>query len=232
MRKMAAKKKRAAKKTARKAAKRAAKRTARKSAKKPKNVISLEFAEKILDADFQNIVQKVSDGKPLTVAERTRVEAQAAGSTDGTVYAKNKVELAERLGVTRRTIEGWQKLEGCPKAKANSTYVVAEWREFVRRKGLKDSGPPEMREDAALKARKLLAEVEGKELELAVKKGEFISVEVVREEWTRLVGEATDILRAKFENELPPVLSGMDATGIQAECRGAIDDVLKVLHEG
>jgi hypothetical protein len=31
---------------------------------------------------------------------------------------------------------------------------------------------------------------------------------------------------------LPPVLSGLDATGIQKECRRAIDEVLQVLHEG
>ena len=45
-----------------------------------------------------------------------------------------------------------------------------------------------------------------------------------------LVAQATAILRAKFENELPPVLSGLDATGIQAECRKAIDEVLRALH--
>jgi hypothetical protein len=53
----------------------------------------------------------------------------------------------------------------------------------------------------------------------------------VREEWIGLVAQATAILRAKFENELPPVLSGLDATGIQRECRRAIDEVLQVLHE-
>ena len=42
--------------------------------------LSPEVAGKILDADFQNVVRKVAAGKPLTVAERSRIEARAAGS--------------------------------------------------------------------------------------------------------------------------------------------------------
>jgi hypothetical protein len=65
-----------------------------------------------------------------------------------------------------------------------------------------------------------------------VKKGEYVALTKVREEWIGQVAQATSILRAKFESELPPVLSGLDATGIQKECRRAIDEVLQVLHEG
>ena len=62
-------------------------------AEEPKQGLAPEVAEKILDADFQNIVKKVAAGKPLTVAERTRIESRAAGSTESTAYAKTKVEL-------------------------------------------------------------------------------------------------------------------------------------------
>ena len=50
--------------------------------------------------------------------------------------------------------------------------------------------------------------------------------------WTNLVGQPPALLRRKFENELPPILSGLDATGIREECRKAIDEVLSVLHAG
>jgi hypothetical protein len=40
------------------------------------------------------------------------------------------------------------------------------------------------------------------------------------------------MLRKKFEQELPPILSGLDATGIQEEARRAIDEVLTILHQG
>jgi len=192
--------------------------------------ISAQLAGKILDADFQNIVKKVAAGKPLTVAERARIEARAAGSTDATAYAKTLVELASLLGVTRRTLTAWQKMDGAPKPLSNGMWSVADWREFVRLRGFKGTTKTAPHNEEALKARKLLAEVEEREIKVAIKKGDYIRVEEVRSEWIGLVAQATAILRAKFENELPPVLSGLDATGIQAECRKAIDEVLRALH--
>jgi hypothetical protein len=192
--------------------------------------LSPDIAGKILDADFQNIVKKVAAGKPLTVAERTRIESRAAGSAETLAYAKTLVELAAVLGVSRRTLSTWQKMEGAPKALSNGLWPVAEWREFVRLRGL-NAGRVPVGNEEALKARKLLAEVEERELRIAVKKGEFVALTKVREEWIGLVAQATSILRAKFENELPPILSGLDATGIQRECRRAIDEVLLCLHE-
>jgi len=192
--------------------------------------LSPDIAGKILDADFQNIVKKVAAGKPLTVAERARIESRAAGSAETLAYANTLVELAAILGTTRRTLTTWQKLEGSPKPLSNGMWPVADWREFVRLRGLKAGKVPAGNEEA-LKARKLLAEVEERELRIAVKKGEYVALTKVREEWIGLVAQATSILRAKFENELPPVLSGLDATGIQRECRRAIDEVLRCLHE-
>jgi hypothetical protein len=189
-----------------------------------------EAAVKVLQADLHNLVKKVASGKPLTVAERSRIEGLAAGSTDSTAYAKNLVELATILGVTRRTLNNWQKIEGAPKALSNGMWPVADWREFIRLRGLK-SGRAATNNEEALKARKLLAEVEERELRIQIKKGDYVRLDQVRLEWTGLVAQATAILRAKFESELPPVLSGLDATGIQAECRKAIDEVLRELHE-
>lgn len=195
-----------------------------------RQVLDPEVAGKILDADFQNVVKKVAAGKPLTVAERSRIESLAAGSSESLAYAKTLVELAAVLGVTRRTLTTWQKMEGSPKPLSNGLWPVADWREFVRVRGLK-AGKVPLGNEEALKARKLLAEVEERELRIAVKKGEYVPLYQVRTEWIGLVAQATSILRAKFENELPPILSGLDATGIQKECRKTIDEVLRCLHE-
>jgi hypothetical protein len=195
-----------------------------------RQVLDPEVAGKILDADFQNVVKKVAAGKPLTVAERSRIESLAAGSSESLAYAKTLVELAAVLGVTRRTLTTWQKMEGSPKPLSNGLWPVADWREFVRVRGLK-AGKVPLGNEEALKARKLLAEVEERELRIAVKKGEYVPLYQVRTEWIGLVAKATSILRAKFESELPPILSGLDATGIQKECRKAIDEVLRCLHE-
>ena len=195
-----------------------------------RQVLDPEVAGKILDADLQNLVKKVAAGKPMTVAERSRIESLAAGSSESLAYAKTLVELSAVLGVTRRTLTTWQKMEGSPKPLSNGLWPVADWREFVRVRGLK-AGKVPLGNDEALKARKLLAEVEERELRIAVKKGEYVPLHQVRTEWIGLVAQATSILRAKFENELPPILSGLDSTGIQRECRKAIDEVLRCLHE-
>ena len=197
---------------------------------KAPDTISTEAAEKVLQADLHNLVKKVAAGKPMTVAERTRIESLAAGSTESVVYAKTLVELSAVLGVTRRTLTTWQKMDGSPKPLSNGMWPVADWREFVRVRGLKAGKTPVGNEEA-LKARKLLAEVEERELRIAVKKGEYVPLHQVRTEWIGLVAQATSILRAKFESELPPILSGLDATGIQRECRQAIDEVLRSLHK-
>ena len=77
-----------------------------------------------------------------------------------------------------------------------------------------------------------LAEVEDRELKVALKKGLYVSMEEVSLEWTKVAGRVTSLLRNKFENELPPILSGLDATGIQEENRKAIDEVLTLLSQG
>lgn len=194
--------------------------------------ISKSAADIILDADFKNIVQKVKDGKTLTNAERARVQARAAGSTEELAYAHTVVELAAALGVTRRTIATWRKMEGSPQPTANGSHDVAAWRDFVNAHGLKGAIDSSADNTEALKARKLLAEVEERELKVAIKKGEYVRIEEVRQSWHVLVGKAITLMRAKFENELPPILSGMDAQGIREENSKAIDEVCRALHDG
>ncbi len=187
---------------------------------------------KILDADLRNILKKAASGKPLSPSEHARVVARAAGCDDTVTTAKNVVELATLLGTSRRQITRWQKLSGAPQANANGTHDVVAWREFVRGRGLKSGKAVAEVDQSALKARKLLAEIEERELKVGIKKGEFVLLADVRRDWLTQVGKAIALLRAKFENELPPILSGQDAQGIREECARAIDEVCKVLHTG
>lgn len=194
--------------------------------------ISKADADKILDADFANIVRKVREGKTLSSGERARVQAQAAGSTETLAVARNLVELSNALGVTRRTLSNWRKMKGAPQPAANGSHSVTEWRDFVRANDLKCGSDTTGLQTEALKARKLLAEVEERELKVAVRKGEVVSTDLVRRHWLTLVGKAISLMRAKFENELPPIMSGMDAQGIRMEAAKAIDEVCAMLHEG
>lgn len=133
------------------------------------------------------------------------------------------------LGISRQTLYQWKKLEGAPQPQANGLHSIIAWRQFIRDRGLKP-GENMAGASEALKARKLLAEVEQREIRTAILKGEYVPLETVRVEWTTQVGKAIALLRAKFENELPPILSGLDAVAIQEECQRAIDEVCRVLH--
>lgn len=197
------------------------------------NPIPPDLARKLLSKDFANLIQRVQRGGKLSRAERSMLQNLAAGSTPeaGPLFVKNFVELAEVLGVTRQSLNKWRKLADAPVSKPNGLHEVAAWREFMRRHDLHSSNPA-TGEETALRARKLLAEVEDRELRVAIRKSLFVPIEDVRQTWTKVAGRVTSLLRNKFENELPPILSGLDATGIQQECRRAIDEVLSLLHAG
>jgi hypothetical protein len=188
-----------------------------------------DVAKELLHRDFANLVQRVQRGGKLNRTERAMLQSMAASAGHAATVAENFVELARILGVTRRALENWRKRKDSPKPAANGFHEVAAWREFMQRNGLEgEAGATD--EETALRARKVLAEVEERELRLAVKKGEYVALEKVRAVWTEQVARAKEQLRHKFEMELPPVLSGLDATAIQEECGKAIDEVLTLLH--
>ncbi|MCF7734272.1 MAG: hypothetical protein K9N23_21495 [Akkermansiaceae bacterium] len=197
--------------------------------------LSPDIAKKLLNRDFANLVARVQKGGKLTRVERAMLQAMATGTGAAPATAASYVELAAILGATRQSINTWKKRKDAPKPAANGLHDVAAWREFMRRNDLKGGEPAT--QDAAdiessLKARKLLAEVEERELRLGIRRGDYVAVEEVRQTWTEFVAQATAMLRKKFEQELPPILSGLDATGIQEEARRAIDEVLTILHQG
>ncbi len=195
--------------------------------------IPAEVARKILNRDFSNLVSRVQSGGKLTRGERNMLQSIAAGSNGGDpATASNYHELAEILGVSRQSINGWRKLADSPTPSANGNHDVAAWREFMGRKGLKGGAALAPDEESALRARKLLAEVMEREFRLSVRKGEFVPEEEVRSRWAYHVGQAVSLLRKRLENELPPILSGLDAVGIRKELSTAIDEFAALLHEG
>lgn len=193
--------------------------------------ISPEAADRILSADFKNIVKKVKDGKTLTQAELARIQSRAtqANSVSLTV-AKNITQLASVLGVARQTLNRWRKLNRAPEPKPNGSHSVIEWRQFMAANDLE--GNSSSTDLEALKARKLLADIEDRELRTAVRKGEYIAVEQVRQEWTNQIGKARALLEARFLNELPPVLVGKDAIAIRSDLERVLLEAYEVLNNG
>lgn len=191
-----------------------------------------EAYSKILDVDLRNILKKAASGKPLSPAEHARVVAKAAGCNDSATVAKTVVELATLLGTNRRQIARWQKMKGAPAANPNGSHDVVAWREFVREHGLKAGKVASEVDFAALKARKTLAEIEEREIRVAIKKGDYVAMSLVRREWMTQVGKARALFDARFLNELPPILVGKDAVAVREELERALLEIYETLHSG
>ena len=184
------------------------------------------IGQKILSKDLENIVKKVASGKTLTSAERAIVE-KSYGETETFVkYAETTTELADLLGVARQTVNKWRKIKGAPKPYSNGKHNVAKWREFIRKNNLKEADTPE---DEALKSRKLLAEVRQTEIKLKVMEGTYVSIERVREVWTQHIGQVRSILESRFLNELPPILTTLDAIQIREKMQSVLDETYKAI---
>ncbi|XHR27637.1 MAG: hypothetical protein ACFUZC_17055 [Chthoniobacteraceae bacterium] len=191
--------------------------------------ITPEMASRVLEANWKNLVKKVAAGRTLSGTELALLKSRAASSQTTVAFAKDVTDLARILGVTRQTVYAWIKRKGAPEALPDGTFDIVAWRQFIQAKGFKGAAAPD---PEALKARKLLAEIEDRELKVALKRGDYVLLSEVRCDWLTQVGKAIALLRAKFENELPPILSGQDAQSIREECALAIDEVCKVLHTG
>lgn len=190
-----------------------------------------QAAKKVLHKDFENLIKKVAAGKTLTTAERALIEARASGSSNSTAYAKTIVELATILGVNRRTINYWRKLEGAPRPENNSQHDVSAWREFVRLRGLKGGREGAGEGQESLKARRLLVDIEERELRLSIRRGDYLHKEEVRQQVIEGLARLFSILHKRLEDELPPLSCGKDAVGIREDNARALDEARREAHE-
>jgi len=185
--------------------------------------ITPEMAERVLEANWKNVIRRVSTGKTLNATELALLKTRAASNQDTVSTAKDVTDLAVILGVTRQTVHTWLKRKGAPKAQADGSHVVAAWRQFIEVNGLKGST---QHDSEALKARKLLAEVEDRELRVALKRGIYVLKGDVEAEWHRRMAVLKNLLYAKLTLELPPLCAGRDAIEIQQMNQTALDAAL------
>lgn len=200
-------------------------------------IVTPSQADTVLEVNRANAIKqavsKVKAKKPLTKAEVELLQSIAYSSEQGgdpsITETSTIVDLAAALGVSRRSITNWRKMEGAPVPKSNGNHDVIAWRRFIHEHHLDGSSPGD---EEGLKIRKLLAEINEREFRLAVRKGEYILNDLVREAWLSRCGRVVNLLRSKFEKEMPPQLAGLTAPDIQELLSKAIDELLMELHEG
>jgi transcriptional regulator with XRE-family HTH domain len=120
-------------------------------------------------------------------------------------HEKTQKQIAEAAGVTVNTLLQWRKLEG-----------VDIWDEAaVMERAKKTKERRESAEDEKeAKLRKLTAEANLKEHELAVKRGEFVSSIDMDMDGVK-IGMAVAAVFAKMPDELAPLLAGRTAAEIK-----------------
>ncbi|PTY02754.1 hypothetical protein DB346_08235 [Verrucomicrobia bacterium LW23] len=183
------------------------------------------MASRVLEANWRNVVKKVGAGKTLNSTELAVIKARAAGVEHETVtVARDISELARILAVSRQTLYTWKKRPDAPKAHPDGTHNVVAWRLFIREHDLKVGLSPD---SEMLKARKLLAEIEDRELRVAQRKGQYVLKAEVEAEWSRRMAVLKNLMYSKVTLELPPLAVGMDAVGIAQLATDTLDAVLR-----
>ena len=134
--------------------------------------ITPELADKLLEADAALAYKKLQDGKGITSSQRAyllSVAGKTALSNNG--LARNHVELAKILGVSRSSVVKWSRHEEAPKAKSNGPHDISEWLGFIKSHGLKGA---EYEDEGDLKRRRILAQCLKLEAELDIVRGNWL----------------------------------------------------------
>ena len=134
--------------------------------------ITPELADKLLEADAALAYKKLQDGKRITSSQRAyllSVAGKTALSNNG--LARNHVELAKILGVSRSSVVKWSRHEEAPKAKSNGQHDISEWLGFIKSHGLKGA---EYEDEGDLKRRRILAQCLKLEAELDIVRGNWL----------------------------------------------------------
>jgi hypothetical protein len=130
--------------------------------------------------------------------------------------------LAKELGVARDTVVQWRKRPDAPAGRD-----VSEWKAYVDKNGLGESGPKmafkELREE------KLKREIQLQDLAIAAKKRKMIDREEVNRLLHHIAAQQRSALYQKAETELPPKLDGLPASEIRVQLRNMADELCDIM---
>jgi hypothetical protein len=146
-----------------------------------------------------------------------------------TTPAATLEELAQRVGRCTRTLQRQAKNPDAPKRLPDGRHDVAAWQTFLQKNG-RDSLPdtPEIR---ALKARKLLAEVEEKEHRLAVMRRQFVRKDAVIERWNFHTQRCAAVL-LEMADSFAGEIVGLDAVEIRKRAERFVDAFTARMRSG
>lgn len=187
-------------------------------------------AAKLLNADLANLVKKVTGGRPLSAGERTLLQAVAEtnGKTSTKRFAKNLVELAKELGLSRKTIQRWRDEPWFPKARSDGRWNIAECRQAALTNGKLEEDDGTKLSQTQLKAKQILLQNEKLEYQIGVLKGQYIPAAEV-EKWGAHLG--SEIRKAVNSiHTIAPSIVGQTIADAEMRLREMEDEILTILN--
>lgn len=158
-----------------------------------------------------------------------------------TTYIKTRDALAKALGITRVTLYRFIAMPGFPKPHKTHGYDVDEVRAFVSEKSAESRQPNSVFADSKggdsgesaseLKRKEISVKVRRQELELAIRKGEYIQRDLIFADLAGAVARTQTIMMRHLVNELPDELLGLPTREAIAEkMKTAVNMLLRDLH--
>ena len=123
------------------------------------------------------------------------------------VFAKNQVELANLLGVCRKTISRYKKLPGAPIQRPDNRYDVAAWKEFLERQEFHGRSTSSSKEE--LEREKLRLQNEKLQIEIDTRRGQSIDLEEACQVFAAMVSGFREQGRA-MRHDLGPKVVGVE----------------------
>ncbi len=201
-------------------------------------ILKPEDLDKVRRRQIQNILQKQAAGKTLTAREE---RALAEAATDAPPGAENFVktfdELSTRLGVSRKSIQNWQRRfpDDHPRARADGRHEVAAWVAFMAAHHLAASDPDGHPDDRPItiadwKARELELKCEKLQIENSKVAGELIAAAEVESGLSQLVSAFRQALNNLGPRLASKILNVSDYHEAEEIITQEINVVLKTLQ--
>jgi hypothetical protein len=129
-------------------------------------------------------------------------------------------ELATLVGRSERTLQRHQKKESSPRRLPSGEHDVKAWRKFLADHSR--DGLPDTAEFRALKARKLLAQIEDIEHRTAMLRKQFVRRSAVDERWKFHRERAASVLNEMLDKFSAEIV-GLDAVEIRKAAEHFVD---------
>lgn len=216
------------------------KNAARKVTQNPEPILKPDQAEKVHRRNILNIVAAAQAGKPLTAAQQRQIDQYRAASISSTEpkipaeWVGSRAELAKALGLhpnsIPRIIRDHKAAPDLPKPRQNGDHNVADWKRFIAAHGINAKAE----DSQSISEIKLLQEIE--KLHRYRRENQLADGAVIpKADSARILHQSHEhikiICRQIWEEELPPVIAGLNAGAIRTHARKANDRLCKLAKE-